>query len=220
MIKHLRKYLRCNMWWLPFRESHKEGFFNAMERRSLQPLIIDTPPISTPSGGLLEVCILTWRRDWLNALWALKTFFLTAEARFPLSIYDGGLLPWHVDEIKAHFPTATIWDKGSADKRVEAELRARHLTNCLSYRRVNTTARKLFDFFLMTRAETIISIDSDIVFFRYPVELVTAKRRTLIISIEMMDIGTACSSTNSNRLSAFDRRRSSIVDCLGWMFGR
>jgi hypothetical protein len=58
-----------------------------------------------------------------------------------------------------------------ADLEGERLLTAKGLSRCLLYRRRNPTTLKLFDFFLMTRAQVVITIDADILFFRRPAEL-------------------------------------------------
>ncbi len=104
-------------------------------------------------------------------IWGLKTFYHFSGQRFPLYIHDGGLLESDVTALLAHFPNAMFVSRAASDLQVESILSKRGLQRCLAYRRKNTTTLKLFDFFLLSSADTIVSIDSDILFFRRPSEL-------------------------------------------------
>jgi hypothetical protein len=167
-INHLQSWLRRQPMWLTFQETNREGWRQAWQRTWFQRKILDTPPMRTAREGPVEVRALTWRRDWMNLLWALKGFYHFAGVDYPLYIHDGGLLPAQAEQIQAHFPDATIVGREDGDTRINAELQRRGLTQCLAYRPRNASARKLFDFFAFSQADYLICIDSDIVFFRRP----------------------------------------------------
>lgn len=160
--------LRNQPRYLDFRWSTQEGLRHAWLRRRAQRKILSTPPVETPRSGPVEVRVLTWRRDCLDLIWALKSFYFFSGFEYPLYIHDGGLGPKQADLLRQHFPCATLIDAEQADREVTAILVERRLTQCLEYRRVNITTRKLFDFFLLSGARYLVSIDSDIVFFAKP----------------------------------------------------
>jgi len=164
----LRDWLRGHSWWLAFQEARREGLLNAAVRVRFQNMILGTPPVRTRRDGPVEVRALTWRRDWKNMVWALKSFYHFAGVDYPLHLHDGGLSPQQVPKLLAHFPDAIFVGREEADRRVAEMLRERELTRCLEYRLKNPSTRKLFDFFMFSDAEYIISIDSDIVFFDRP----------------------------------------------------
>ena len=170
----LRRTLRRRLWWLRFQELRREGFVAAARRVKLQRPILRTPPVRTaPVGvGPVEVRVLTWRRDWVNLLWALKSFYHYAGGYYPLVIHDGGLLPRQAAELLRHFPDARYVPSLEADARFPEELRRRGLARSAEYRARNVATRKLFDYFLDSRADHVLMIDSDIVFFRRPDELI------------------------------------------------
>lgn len=122
----------------------------------------------TAREGPVEVRALTWRRDWINLIWALKGFYHFAGVNYPLYIHDGGLAPGQTEQLRRHFPDATIVGREEADERITTEFTRRGLTRCLAYRRRNASTRKLFDFFTFSQADYLVLIDSDIVFFRRP----------------------------------------------------
>jgi hypothetical protein len=172
MVDFARRHLRRWLPWVRFQELRREGFAAALRRRMLQAPILRTPPLRTAATGPVEVRVLTWRRDWINLVWALKTFYHFAGVDCPLVIHDGGLLAWQIRALCSHFPDARILPVTEADARFPAELGRRGLPRAAEYRARNVSTRKLFDFFLDSTADYIISIDSDIVFFDRPDRLI------------------------------------------------
>ena len=168
MSDPLRRRLRRSPTWLALQEARREGLRAALTRRRRQRPILRTPPLRTSAAGPVEVRVLTWRRDWINAIWALKSFYHFARVDWPLHIHDGGLTPPQARALRRHFPDATLLDAAVADRRVEPILAARGLDRTLAYRRKNPSMRKLVDFHLLSTADRVLSIDSDIVFFRRP----------------------------------------------------
>ena len=167
-VASLRSWLRGSPRWNDFRAAGREGYARVLRRRLIQRLILDTPPIRTAIDGPVEVRALTWRRDWMNLIWSLKSFYHFAGADLPLFIHDGGLTPGQTERLREHFPTATLVTTEAADENVTAQLRSANAPRCADWRARNTVTRKLFDFYAMSSADYVISIDSDIVFFRRP----------------------------------------------------
>lgn len=172
MFKFLQQLLRQYQPWIEFQEINHEGWVQAGRRYCIQRLILKTNPIRTAKSGSIEIRVLTWRRDWLNSIWALKSFYHFAEVDYPLFIHDGGLKPIQIQKLMYHFPDATLISSSEADNYISTELQQRNLNRCLAYRKENIATRKLFDFYLMSKADSLISIDSDIVFFKKPHELI------------------------------------------------
>ena len=171
MIDAVRTILRRQLWWLRLRELEREGLGSAWRRLQIQRAIDQTPPVVTDTEGPIELRVLTWRRDWRNAIWALKSFYAYSGVRYPLFIHDGGWLPAQARELQRHFPNAVLIGKEEADRQVEPILEARGHRWSLDYRRKNGLTRQLFDFFLLSRSEYIIIIGSDLLFFREPSDL-------------------------------------------------
>ncbi|WP_442506634.1 hypothetical protein SH528x_005489 [Novipirellula sp. SH528] len=146
----------------------RDGILFSAKKSIVERKILKTPKVETATSGPTEVRVLTWRRDAVSAIWAIKSFYKFAGSNLPLYIHDGGLLPEQLLLFRQHFPSAYIVEKKQADNFVEAKLSRNGHKSSLEYRRKNRATLKLFDFFLMSSAEKIISIDSDIVFFRRP----------------------------------------------------
>jgi len=178
----MRYWLRQQPLWVKFQELNREGWRQAFRRTRLQSPIIATEPVRTGKRGPVEVRALTWRRDWVNLIWTLKTFYRSAQVDFPLFIHDGGLTRCQADQLQQHFPDATLVTRADADERITAHLRSRGLSRCLDFRMQSPFGRKLFDFFVFSDANRVISLDSDVLFFRRPSELIdctNAARRNL-----------------------------------------
>lgn len=173
LANQLRSFLRQQLWWIKFQELNREGWRDAYIRRRIQNQILATPPLHTDTEGDIEVRALTWRRDWKNLIWALKSFYHYAGQSYPLYIHDGGLTAEGTAALHRHFPNARIIPQNEADTQVNRIFTERGLSRCLAYRKKNRTTLKLFDFFALSQARTMFSIDSDIVFFREPRELLT-----------------------------------------------
>jgi len=79
----------------------------------------------------VEVRALTWRRDCLDLIWALKSFYLFSGVAYPLYIHDGGLAPGQAELLGEHFPDAKVVLAEDAEREVRAELIPRGLNRCL-----------------------------------------------------------------------------------------
>jgi hypothetical protein len=140
---HMRRWLRKIPLWIRFQELNREGWGRAFRRARRQSPILATAPIRTGKRGSVEVRALTWRRDWVNLIWTLKTFYRFAQVDFPLFIHDGGLTPRQVERLQQHFPDATVLRQADAEKRVIAHLRSRGLSRCVDFRLRNPCSRKI-----------------------------------------------------------------------------
>lgn len=167
----VRDWLSRRPAYLDFRWNLREGLLRSVRRSRIQRRILHTLPLHTAAQGPIEIRVLTWRRDWINLIWALKSFYYFAGVDYPLFIHDGGLLPANVRGLLQHFPDAHFVSAREADTYVRRQFYKQRLQRCLAYRKRNVPSRKLFDFFSMSTADCILIIDSDIVFFQKPVEL-------------------------------------------------
>ncbi|MGL4422743.1 MAG: hypothetical protein ACRCZF_18895, partial [Gemmataceae bacterium] len=176
MMDFLRRRLRSNASYLRFRELTREGLRNAWLRHRVTRRILETPPILTASPGTTpyEVRVMTYRRDWISQIWALKSFYHFAGVDWPLTIHDGGLTAPQVESLRAHFPAAAFVSRAEAATTVGEQLMARGLPCCAEFSRENVFGIKLIDYYVLSRAERVIHIDADVLFFKHPGELLAA----------------------------------------------
>ncbi len=177
MLSTIKTKLRTFHSYIIFREALREGIFNFIKRVSIQNKILKTKPIHTETEGDIEVRVLTWRKDYINLIWALKSFYTTSDVRYPLYIHDGGLFPEHKEILKLHFPNAFIVNKNDADQIVNTYFDQNNFTRSKEYRLSNIATVKLWDYFILSQAKRVISIDSDIVFFKEPSKIINPNPR-------------------------------------------
>lgn len=162
-------YLSLGSLLLRFRSALRTGARAAYWRDCVRPRILRTPPIVTEDPAC-EVHVLTSAKDWLDLTWALKSFYRYSHRSYALCIHDDGTLPdLALRTLATHFPAARIISRKQADAEVLPSLAA--FPCCLNFRRTNLLAPKVFDFPFYLRSERMLLLDSDVVFFAEPVEL-------------------------------------------------
>ncbi len=175
MINFFRKILRQKIWWIQIQEARREGLLNFLKRKSIQSKILKTAPIPTElDHNEVEVHCLTWRKDYLNIIWSLKTFYKFLDVKYPLVIHDGGLLQYQIKILQDHFPNARIIKRSDSDTEITKYLEKHNYSKSVAYRKSNVATLKVFDYFYYSRAKRIVHVDSDIVFFNRPQEFISA----------------------------------------------
>lgn len=129
-----------------------------------------TPPVPTAPPGdrdALEVHMLTGRRQYVDLIYAAKSFLRFYQSPISLFVHgDASLANEDVRRIERHLPGVIILLKGERDAIIEPELRRRGLDNCILFRRLNPFAAKLIDAPLVSSAERICLLDTDCLAFR------------------------------------------------------
>lgn len=202
----LRLRLRSNRRWVKLRRLKREGLISAWKRLNLWKRILATP--ATITGDLdadapIEVHLLCWEGDYLGAIWALKTFYYWADRKLPLLIhFNGELSPVIERRLRYHFPKARLIAQAEADRLVEASLASRSFNGLLAERRSNPFMMKLTDFLIISRSSRILILDSDLLFFAQPAELLKLMDLPQSANTFMED---ATSSSNISASEALDR---------------
>ena len=140
-------------------------------RQSVFPRrILAARPIHTETSGDIKVCVLTSRKDWLLCLWSLVSFYEFSGRRDPLLIFsDGTLSPCQQSAILHVFPDARIIQRSWADEAMSGVLDP--YPRCMLYRAAQPFAARIVDFPALCHSPFILVLDSDVLFFREPVEL-------------------------------------------------
>jgi hypothetical protein len=171
----VRAWLRRNHAWVTFRRVQREGFPKAWRRWRLWTRILGTPAATTRVAGEgepVEVHLLCYRDDYLCAIWALKSFYKHAAVDWPLTIHIQGEAPARVGRrLRAHFPQARIVAQREADGIVNRHLARHGWQRLLSARAANHYMLKLTDYRILSGARRLITLDSDVLFFQRPAEL-------------------------------------------------
>ena len=139
-------------------------------REFVRRRILQTPPIEDLTDPRVEIHVLTSREDWLNLIWTLKSFYAASRRRYSLCIHDDGTLDEAARrELSWHFPEARLIDRETADREALPTLST--CPRCRAFRETNRLAPKIFDFRHYLRCERMLLLDSDVLFFSEPREL-------------------------------------------------
>jgi hypothetical protein len=153
--------------WLRLREKYGHGLRVAWYRDVVRPRILATPPIVDTTDKRCEIHVLTSARDWLNLIWALKSFYAASRRRYALCIHeDGSVDDSALAALREHFPRARLIRRAEADARLAEVLRGFPLS--LRFRNTNLLAPKVFDFVAFLESDRMGLFDSDLLFFAEP----------------------------------------------------
>ena len=114
--------------------------------------------------------MLTRAEDWLNMMWALKSFYLASGATIGCAFTTTA----HCGRNSERPPGNTFRRRGSidraeADRLVLAQLEG--FAKCREFRRTNVLAPKVFDFAAFLEGDRMLLFDSDLLFFKEPTAL-------------------------------------------------
>jgi hypothetical protein len=157
----------------------------------LAPKILQAPPQSIPEVADFEIHMVTCARDFECMLWAVRSFYFHSGSMAALTVHDDGTLtPWHAETLTRLFPGSRLISRAQSDREVGRYL-ARY-PNCQAIRQRDLYMIKVFDLPYYTRAKRLILLDSDVLFFAKPVDLITPTAEAVFNS----DIWTsyACST--------------------------
>jgi hypothetical protein len=116
-----------------------------------------------------EVHILTSYRDWKMALWSVHSLISAAQGSIEVVVHDDGTLPECASrQFRTRF-CARIISLAEADSKVEAVLKSQK--RLLRLRKRIKHFHKLTDFAFFSTKKRIIVMDSDVLVFREPKEL-------------------------------------------------
>ncbi len=153
-----------------FRTRFGHGIGTAWQREVVRQRILKAAPVIADDASVCEIHVLTSAGDWLNLMWALKSFYWASGRRYALCIHDDGSLTSDIRRtLGDHFPAARILDRNRSDLEVLRELSG--YPRCREFRKTNRLAPKVFDFRHFLKSERMLLLDSDVLFFKPPSEL-------------------------------------------------
>jgi hypothetical protein len=125
--------------------------------------ILETRPVPMPAQRDVELHMLVSERDVLRSIWALKSFFHYSGIPVRLVIQsDGSLTPASLDQYREHFPGCVI--HADHDHVVRDALVGHPL--CQFFLGHHAISKKLLHPLLLSRADYLLIMDSDILWFR------------------------------------------------------
>lgn len=149
------------------RKRFEGGLTASWYRARVRPQILQTPSLLLPQQTDYEIHVLTSIHDWLNLIWALKSFLHFSRTRTALCIHeDGSLTPEIRDVLATHFVGARIIPRSQADAEVLPALA--EFPRCHKFRSENNLALKVFDLKHYAQASRVLLLDSDVLTFQKP----------------------------------------------------
>jgi hypothetical protein len=179
----LKKYSLLNFIYRWLREYY-EALISPLQKRLLtlfyyryDRLILKSRPVACHQESELEIHLVTCKRDANNALWCLKTFFYYSGIKTRLFIHDDGTLNEDLRRMfQRHFVNCDIINKEDADEEMKKQLKGYEL--CSKYRidHCSPFAMKLLDCIFYSKTKKVLLLDSDMLFFKEPTEVLNNVR--------------------------------------------
>lgn len=159
------------LWW-QFRRDVKRGWDASYHDYQTLPRIEEwswafwgEKPTNVP------IHVLTGDKDWRLAAWSLASFLQFSEVGWPIVIHDDGSLSEEATEVfEGIFPACRIISRDQSDEEMNRVLLPYPF--CLDYRNTHPLGIKVFDMAHYATEERFIVLDSDVLFFRKPQEIV------------------------------------------------
>lgn len=156
---------------LKFRQKFEYGPRATWYRDYVRPNILDTSPIDSTNDTSCEIHALTCESDWLNLIWALKSFYIASNKRYALCVHDDGSLSQESEKIiRYHFPAARFIRRSDADDWADSI--SSKYPRVFEFRKKHPLSLKITDFFSFMVGDRMLVFDSDLLFFQSPSELI------------------------------------------------
>lgn len=159
-------------------------------RRIYLDRIQQLEPLSCARNGL-EVHMLVEKARVREALWAFRSLQVFAPDVWSLVVHDDGSLD-SADECRFQevAPGCRVIRRKVADEETNSYFKDKGLLRCRQMRDGLKFGLKLFDVLLFTKERSVLLLDSDVLFFRAPTELLTAvaKREDSRCHVYMQDV--------------------------------
>ncbi len=135
-------------------------------------LIRQLPKYECSKKSNFEIHILCQKSDITQAVWTLWSFLDNSQLCPKIFIHDDGSLDKNsADILKARFDDVEIISRKEADEMID---RMRDISPIIKAHRNNghPLILKLIDIFLLSKAEVVMVLDSDVLFFNRPAEII------------------------------------------------
>lgn len=145
-------------------------------------VVDDTPPCLTGMDSPhFEVHLLLGTRHVGMCLWAVKSLLVVCGKPYSVVLHDdGSLTDADVAKLEQHLPGVRVFRKSEADSLIVGKIAGHPLVERYRFNRLGETdwgrrlgvfALKLLDFNLLTDAKKILVLDTDVLFFKKPKEI-------------------------------------------------
>ena len=158
------------LWWQLKRDA-KRGWSASYHDYKVRPLIRNWSwPFWSDAPMSVPIHVLTGEKDWQLCAWMLASFFHYTEHTWNIVIHDDGTLTEEIRrELSTIFKTARIIPRAQADATLDAILKP--LPFAYEYRGMHPLALRVFDMPYYCESPRFIQLDSDVLFFNHPREI-------------------------------------------------
>lgn len=156
-----------------FRLLRQHGVPLLLERFVRRKEILYSQPVPCDPRSSMEVHMQVCHRDWLNALWTLKSLRAHCSGDFSLFVYLDFNVPKDVRSIfESHFPGIHIPTHDWLDEQVRIRLAPQAPGLAALWRSHHSpTLYKMVNAWICSRNERYLYLDPDVLFFAMPSEL-------------------------------------------------
>lgn len=139
--------------------------------KSLLNNVKSTPTLNITGKDKFEVHSLTSHKHLYFYLWSIKSFLLSNNLNPSVVVHDDGTLTKEdIKKLNWHLAGVIIVTKKQADRQVLPLLK--NHPSCYKYRSEQKFAKKVFDILLLANSQKIMILDSDVLFFKKPTEII------------------------------------------------
>ncbi|OGK09712.1 hypothetical protein A2767_07680 [Candidatus Roizmanbacteria bacterium RIFCSPHIGHO2_01_FULL_35_10] len=130
--------------------------------------VLDTSPVYCKDKNFIEILSVTSHDDYWKLILCVKSFFYFSKQTFPIFIVDDGTLTKQdSDLLKSHLIGCKILER----KKIEMDLSRLKNKNFLLFKNNPYVVKKIASI-LYTKKDKVLFLDSDVLFFNYPDELI------------------------------------------------
>uniref|UniRef100_B8HPW9 Nucleotide-diphospho-sugar transferase domain-containing protein n=1 Tax=Cyanothece sp. (strain PCC 7425 / ATCC 29141) TaxID=395961 RepID=B8HPW9_CYAP4 len=159
ILKHLLKPLKDYL----VSEHFPASIAKSASNPSLYTDIFKTPPYGIKEKSDLELHMLVGEKDFLRSFWSLKSFYYYSGLPARLVIQDDGSLSSDsINRYYEHFPGCIV--NTNNDEPIYTGLKNHPM--CQFFYEYHVIAKKLFPPLLVTQANYVVIMDSDILWFK------------------------------------------------------
>jgi hypothetical protein len=159
------------IWWQISRDMKRGWDASYHDYNTLRKIDHWIWPYWGEKSAQVPVHVLTGGKDWRLSAWMLASLFHYSEVAWPVVIHDDGTLSEEARKgLAGLFEGARIIPRAEADSEMAKVLRAYPF--CADYRASHPLALKIFDMAHFARDERFMVVDSDVLFFARPGEIV------------------------------------------------
>ncbi|MBW3021071.1 hypothetical protein KY334_07280 [Candidatus Woesearchaeota archaeon] len=163
--------------------------------------ILSSKPIICEANDNFELHILSCKKNLLDSLWSLKTFYHYSGLKSNLVIHSDGSLTKRDKRIYLkHFKNCKIIERDEATNYMETCLKEYPISLSFRKRKPFYCSLKLFDPLFYSSNDNILYIDSDILFFKKPQEIIDYINKRIPFFNSDMEDSYSCSRERLNEL--------------------